>query len=241
MNLDACRPLRLKPHAYPGVLITFCGIDGSGKSSLIEKVEELCRATGQRYMTTFTPTPRIRRDPVFRALVNDPCNTACYDASSYHSPKRVNVLGLLLSIMGDLVQHCTDTIIPHLQQGEVVVCDRYVFTSHAEILARSHLSETQPVLATIAERLPKPDLAFGLRVPLETAKERVLAREDDEDRPPPMSFLERQARAYQAVIESNSLVALDTGHCLDDTTATLMGHLRQIPRARLGTCGVPDP
>src|SRR5437870_2477029 len=99
-----CQPLELKPHAYPGALITFCGVDGSGKSSLIGKLEDACRLAGLRYLRTYTPTRRIREDAVFRNLVSDPCNTSSINSGSYQSARRINVLGLLLSIMGDLVQ-----------------------------------------------------------------------------------------------------------------------------------------
>ena len=65
-------------------------------------------------------------------MVGDPCTTSTPGGSSYESAGRVNVLGMLLSIMGDLVQHTTDTVIPALRRGEVVLCDRYIFTSQAE-------------------------------------------------------------------------------------------------------------
>ena len=150
MAVRFCQPLRLKPHGYPGALITFCGVDGSGKSSLIGGLEQTCREAGLSCLRTHTPTRRIREDAVFRSLVEDPCNTSSIDSSSYRSARRINVLGLLLSIMGDLVQHTTDTIIPALERGEVVLCDRYIFTSQAEIAARSDLRETEPVIACIA-------------------------------------------------------------------------------------------
>src|SRR5438445_8537651 len=104
---NLCLPLRLKPHSYPGVLVTFCGVDGSGKSSLIGRLEQACRSSGFAVLRTHTPTRRIREDTVFRSLVADPCNTSTVGSSSYQSAGRINVLGLLLSIMGDLVQHTT--------------------------------------------------------------------------------------------------------------------------------------
>jgi dTMP kinase len=222
MAHPTCRPLKLKAHGYPGALITFCGVDGSGKSSLIGSLEKLCREAGLGCLRTFTPTPRIRHDSVFRRLVDDPWNTSS-----------INVLGLLLSITGDLVQHTTDTIIPALERGEVVLCDRYVFTSQAEIAARSDLRETEPVLACIAEHVLRPDLAFGLNVSGETSYRRVHGRNDAQDRPPPMSFLLRQVDAYRAVIEANDLVALDTERAPEDTFSLVARHFARIRRIAL--------
>ena len=230
MESRLCQPLKLKPHAYPGALITFCGVDGSGKSSVIGGLERICREAGLTCLRTFTPTRRIREDSVFRSLVDDPCNTSSVDCSSYHSARRINVLGLLLSIMGDLIQHTTDTIIPALQRGEVVFCDRYVFTSQAEIGARSDLRETEPVLASIAEHVLQPDLAFGLNVSGETSYRRVRSRNDQNDQPPPMIFLERQVAAYRAVIEANGLLALDTEQTVDETLSVAVSHLAGIER-----------
>jgi dTMP kinase len=229
----SCQPLRLKPHAYPGALITFCGVDGSGKSSLIGRLEKACEEAGLNCLRTFTPTRRIREDAVFRKLVADPWNTSSIDSRSYRSARRVNVLGLLLSIMGDLVQHTTDTIVPALQRGEVVFCDRYVFTSQAEIAARSDLRETEPVLASIAEHVPQPDLAFGLNVSSETSYRRVQARKDKNDQPPPMSFLVRQVAAYRAVFEANGLVTLDTERDLDETFSRALSHFARLERLAL--------
>src|SRR5262249_7080971 len=176
--MDDCsfQPLTLKAHGYPGALITFCGVDGSGKSSLIARLEQRCIEAGLCYVRTATPTRRIRDDAVFRQMVDDPCNTSTIGCSSYQSAKRVNVLSVLLSIMGDLIQHTTDTIIPALERGDVVLCDRYVFTSQAEIGARTELAETAPVLACIAQHILRPDLAFGLNVSGETSSRRVRAR-----------------------------------------------------------------
>lgn len=235
MRVATCQRLSLKPHAYPGLLVTFCGIDGSGKSSLIEQLELACHATDRRCWRTYTPTPRIREDAVFRTLVDDPCNTASLNGDSYASARRVNVLGLLLSIMGDLVQHLTDSVIPRLECGQVVLCDRYVFTSHAEIVARSHLAETEPVLNVIAKRILQPDLAFGLNVSQDTALQRVLDRNDDQDQPPPKTFFERQVEAYRAVIEVNDLISLDTDCELEDTVKTVLSHFNRVDAARTAT------
>lgn len=226
----SCHPLKLKPHTYPGALVTFCGVDGSGKSSLIDSLQRACRDAGVNCLRTFTPTRRIREDAVFRKLVADPWNTSSIDSSSYRSAGRVNVLGLLLSIMGDLVQHTTDTMIPALERGDVVLCDRYVFTSQAEIGARSDLRETEPVLAAMAEHVLQPDLAFGLNVSSETSYRRVQARNDKNDHPPPLSFLLRQVAAYRAVFEANGLVALDTERDLDETSSRALNHFVRLER-----------
>lgn len=232
-----CKRLELPEHRLPGVFITFCGVDGSGKSSLIQRIERACQESGVRCLTTATPTPRIRKDPVFRELVDDPLNTADWSPGRRQRP--VSVLGLLLSIMGDLVQHTADTVIPALEQGDVVLCDRYVYTTHAEIVARSRLAETQPVLEAIARRTIRPDVAFGLDVSMETSHERVLGRQDAADQPPPPAFLERQVRAYRQVMEVNQLVRLDTEADLEATSVYALSEIVRRCSSRLSALGRP--
>ena len=230
MSNSGFEALELKPHGYPGVLVTLCGVDGAGKSSLMERLESACTRAGLNCVTTFTPTRRVRNDAVFRELVDSHWHTSSGGGGTDGSRRRIDMLGILLSIMGDLVQHMTDTVIPALERGDVVFCDRYVFTSQAEIGTRSDPAETAAVLHSIAGHLLRPDVAFGLNVCGATSHRRVRARNNENDQPPPMSFLMRQVAAYRAVFEVNGIVALDGEQSIDETFRTALSHLVAIER-----------
>lgn len=194
-------PLELTPHFWPGRLVAFCGIDGSGKTTLIEAVARHLEAQGRPCFRTYTPTPRIRNNPLFRELV---------DAGSADSRARVDVLGLGLQILGDLLQHLQDTIIPRLRAGEVVLCDRYIYTSLGEIRARSSDGETERLLAGLSRRVLRPDLAVALDVSPALAQLRVRQRPAERDKPQDAAFIAHQAASYRQVARENGLLPIDS-------------------------------
>lgn len=194
-------PLPMRPHGYPGVLITFCGIDGSGKTTMLEASARYLRAKGRHCFTTYTPTPRIRKNPLFRSLV---------DAANEEARGRVDVLGLGLQIMGDMLQHLKDTIIPELEQGRVVLCDRYLPTSQAEVRARGTDDEIEAIVHQLARRFIKPDLAVALDVSPGLAVRRVRAREAERDHPLDPAFIARQAEEYLAVARANHMLIVSS-------------------------------
>ena len=220
-SLPASAPagaLSLLPHAYPGALVTFCGIDGSGKTSLIEAARAHLESLGRTCFSTFTPTARIRKNPLFRELV---------DASTEEARGRVDVMGLCLQILGDLLQHQKDTVVPHLQKGDVVLCDRYIFTSQAEIRARSADAGVEALLARVAGRVLKPDVTFALDAPPELAEWRVRQRESERDKPADSRFVATQAEAYLSVARQNGLCIVSTARPLSESLLTVRQLLNQ--------------
>jgi dTMP kinase len=213
------RRLDLRAHGQPGRLITFCGIDGSGKTTMISAVAEHLAARGARCFTTFTPTAGIRKNAVFRGLV---------EATGPAARSRVDVLGMCLQVIGDLAQHVHDTIAPRLAAGDVVLCDRYVFTTQGEIRARADDPEIDRLLQEITRRLPRPDLAIAMDVPATVAQRRVLARDGDAHKPHDAEFVVAQAEAYLAVARTNELVVLSSERPIDAVFAEL--------RPRLDAC-----
>lgn len=218
------QPLALRDHLYPGVLVTFCGIDGSGKTSMIEATGAYLEARGLRCFKTYTPTPRIRKNALFRELV---------DASTPEARARIDVLGLGLQILGDLLQHLKDTIIPRLERGDIVLCDRYVFTSLAEVRARTEDLAIEKLLAAIAGTMPRPDLAIALDAPPQLAEQRVRSRVDERDKPLDSAFVAHQARTYLAVARENNLLVVSSDQAPEESFARIQARLD----ACIAVCG----
>lgn len=62
--------LKLKPHGTKGTLITFCGLDGCGKSTMIQRLKIELEARGYKVLLTKQPTEGMRQNRVFRTYMD---------------------------------------------------------------------------------------------------------------------------------------------------------------------------
>lgn len=95
------------------MFITFEGIEGSGKTTLMPRVAAHIEAKGRTCLITREPggTPIGRQ---IRAVLLDPANAGLEPGAE------------LLLYTADRVQHVRTVIAPAIAGGKVVLCDRYV-------------------------------------------------------------------------------------------------------------------
>jgi dTMP kinase len=226
-----CAPLMLKEHKLPGVLISVCGIDGSGKTTTIKLIADYLAASGVKCVSTFTPTLRMRKDDLFRAMV---------DPRYREKKNNVDVLAMALMILGDLIQHWNDTIQPHLERGDVVICDRYIYTSQAEIIARSSTSMPAEAINYLSRFIFKPDLAICTYVNANLARQRILDRNNAADQPDEEDFMIRQGHAYKAVARANKMFIVSSEQSQQDSfdqlKVQLLRCLRRIGAKNAAPC-----
>ena len=91
-----------------GVLITFEGVEGSGKSTQIRRLERWLRAEGYRPETTSEPDGTPLGIAVRRLFEQ--------------APRPLAEMFLFLAARH---QHVVDTVRPWLRAGRIVLCDRY--------------------------------------------------------------------------------------------------------------------
>jgi|GEM_PF-3808996 len=91
-----------------GKLITIEGIDGCGKTTLCKSLAD--RLPANDYLFTYEPYLEATRD-----LLHDP----------EESLSRTDIF------LQDRVEHCLDVITPALDQGQNVICDRYMLSTIA--------------------------------------------------------------------------------------------------------------
>ena len=163
------KPLNMRPHGMPGKLITFCGLDGCGKSTMIKMLSKDLSDAGCDVFVTKQPTDMMRKTNIFRTFMDNPD----------HSMYQYRALSLMAA--ADRVQHINKVILPALREGKIVICDRYFYSCLANLRARG-FEDDEWIYEIAQNEIVKPDAAFFLDVPVSVALARVKARPEEKDR-----------------------------------------------------------
>jgi len=207
-GVQSLERIQLRPHGLRGRLIVIEGTDGAGKSTLIHGTAEALRWLGADVLTTVQPTPGIRATEVFRAF----SETSGPDTALYRA--------LYLVTVGDRLYHAASVIEPHMRSGGIVLSDRYVFTTMANIMARGQGFE--PWFVETVAHLPRPDLAILLHCPVGEAVRRIRLRPDERDRPIDIPHLTRVREAFLKLAELGHLRAIDSSAITTEQTRALV-------------------
>ena len=133
------------------ILIAVEGIDGTGKSSAVPVIEEVCKRCGYDTLTT--------REPYTQEVVD-----------LVHSSQKGN---LCEAMIRDRVQHLHDVILPHLSKSKsAVITDRYLYSNVAY-----NADEVPPekILEEHKDRgIPEADILVLLDMPVRVAQQRIM-------------------------------------------------------------------
>lgn len=140
----------LPPHGRPGLLVVVEGISRAGKSTIIETLA----ATGP--------------EPPVRAKWNSHTDVAPVTAK-LSEQRSLDALGLTLLFLADLRLTYTEVILPGLDAGRVVLCDRYVYTALARGLVRGL---PRSLLLELCALFVRPDLVLHVDTDIDVVTER---------------------------------------------------------------------
>lgn len=173
-----------------GVLITFEGIDGSGKTTLAGNLSTLFEQEGLNVMLT--------KEPGGTPLGADIRNIVQYQTTG------LNSLTELFLFAADRAQHIAEKVKPALIDKKLVFSDRMADSTRAYQGYGRGID--QAFLETIINRAVqgvKPDIVFYLALDIDTAWKRLMQR------PESLTRFEKQDRAfYEAIIKGfNTLFA----------------------------------
>lgn len=207
------KTLKMKENTAPGKLITVCGLDGCGKTTMMKRIiEELeCKNT---IFATKQPTNSVRESKIFRTYMDSPN----HDDFDYRS--------LSLLAASDRIQHVNKVISPELEKGNIVVSDRYFYSCLANLRARGFIKDKW--IYEIAESIIKPDLALFFDTPVEIAVSRVRKREEEKDRYIDMELQYNLRQEYIKICNANNGVLVSTNQPEEETYRQVKKELERI-------------
>lgn len=173
-----------------GYFITFEGADGSGKTTQIKKLAEYLNSKNIKNIVT--------RDPGGTEL-----GSMLREILLHHKGYIAPDCELLL-YMADRAQHINEKIIPALEEGTTVLCDRFIDSSvayqgYGRGLDINKINE----LNSFVIKNTIPDVTILLDVDTEVAAERIV-REKDRFELEAQSFHKKLREGYLKIAEQNT-------------------------------------
>ncbi|HEY3579666.1 MAG TPA: dTMP kinase [Pyrinomonadaceae bacterium] len=147
----------------PGTFITFEGIDGSGKSTQLRLLNNFLRTRGCNVLLTREPGGTKLGLRLREALLD--------------ATEEVDPLTELLVFAADRAQHVRRVLIPALENGEIVISDRYADATVAyQGAGRGFSPELISQIVQLATGGLKPDLTLLFDVSINDATTRTTRR-----------------------------------------------------------------
>lgn len=164
-----------------GYFITFEGIDGAGTTTQAAKLAKSLRERGYNVHETFEPSGRF-----LGKLIRENLRT-----SSTMDPKT-----LALLFAADRLDHYKNEILPAINEGKIVICDRYRYSSY--VYQGLDCSDDHWV-NSINKYAVEEDLCILLELNASEAVKRVAARKGTEERYDNLPFQEKLASRYHRI------------------------------------------
>jgi dTMP kinase len=196
------------------VLVTFEGVDGSGKSTQADLLRDWLQQEGRDVVITREPggTPLGER---VRELLLDGDDMAPWTEAALFAAARAELVERVIG--------------PALAEGSDVVCDRYLDSSLAyQGVARGLGVERVLAFNIEAIRGILPDVTFLLLVDVDEARKRSAAARDR---------IEREGAAFLSLVDNGyrqlaglfpqRIVALDAGRPVHDIAKEVREHVQQ--------------
>jgi thymidylate kinase len=144
------------------MIVTFSGIDGSGKTTCCHALVRLLQARG---------LPAVLSRPAYDAndAVKDFCEWAYGDRFAYFD--RLDGDFYLSCLAADWLGYLARVLLK--SQDKILICDRYIY----DVLAQAtHMKSQAKTLRHLWSLFPRPDIGYFLQVSPEVAHERLKGR-----------------------------------------------------------------
>jgi len=179
-----------------GIFITFEGIEGSGKSTLLYNVAAALRRSGLDPLMTREPGGTALGVALRKVLLNP-------------DMEKIGSKAELLLFAADRAQHVSQVILPALETGQVVLCDRFSDATAAyQGYGRGIPLDVITAVDNQARNGLKPHRTVLLDLPVETGLTRARTR-NDESRDNSESRLDEEEMAFHQRVREGYLILAD--------------------------------
>lgn len=205
-----------------GLFITLEGGDGAGKSTQIRNIESFFGSKGLVVVHTREPggTPIGEK---LREILLDKGNGEMQDVTE------------MLIYAASRAQHVRELIIPALEEGKVVICDRFTDSSIAYQGYGRELGEQVAEVNARATGGLQPDITFWLDIDPETGRRRAgKAGELDRLELEQLDFHYRLYDGYKALLEKypERIKRIDASRSIDEMRDEIYAYLEELCAAR---------
>ena len=190
------------------MFIAFEGLDGAGSSTQSRLLAERLEKNGRAVLLTKEPTSDTPIGKLIREILQHKWST---------SPE-----GLQLLFSADRAEHLQNTIEPALKNGQVVITDRYLFST----LAYGGMSVETEWLKELNKFFPLPDITFLFRLAPEECIKRIAGRGSEFELFEKQEKLEKIAKNYEKILwDYKGIQLIDASKTIEEIEEEIWTHV----------------
>ncbi len=200
-----------------GYFISFEGIDGSGKSTQIDRLSSFLTGNGYEVVLTREPGGTEIGEKI-RNIILDKSNAD------------MSYMTEALLYAASRAQHVSEVIAPAVEAGKIVICDRFVDSSIAYQGAGRQLGDSVDIINRYAVNGCMPDITFLMKVRPDVSSSRINKRELDRIEMENAEFYKRVYSGYEKLEREfpGRIIGIDAAGSIKDIENTIISHIKRL-------------
>lgn len=199
-----------------GMFITFEGTEGAGKTTQISRAKLFLEAQGYGVVITREPGGTALGEKIRALLLQD----------------EMSQMTELLLMFAARAEHLDKVILPAINAGKWVLCDRFTESSYAyQGFARGIGLEKISALESLVQNTLRPDCTFWFDIPIVEGMKRVQKRgEKDRFELENIAFFEAVSNGFRILSQERStqFFRVDALQSIDNVSASIYQRLGEL-------------
>lgn len=200
-----------------GYFITFEGGDGAGKSTQINRLMEHLEKCGFDVILTREPGGTDIGEKI-RNIILDPEN------------KEMDAVTEAMLYAASRAQHVAQVIKPAIEEGKIVICDRFIDSSIAYQGFGRGLGDSVSIINSYAVGEYMPDKTVLLKLKPQLGNKRISTREKDRIELEAESFHQAVFEGYEALerMYPDRIIGVDATGTIDEIHDIIRNHIDDL-------------